>query len=272
MCLILFATGAHARFPLIVAANRDESYARPAADADYWPDAPSVYGGRDLTGGGTWLAVSTRGRFAATTNFRQGVPRDPAARSRGELTQGFLTGSASAPDYLRQVACEAARYNGFSLIVGSPRELWFFSNRGASAHRIEPGVHGLSNHLLDEPWPKVRQGVAALESLLSADEDAIVTRMLDVLADRTPAPDHLLPSTGIDRERERAVSASFIPGDAYGTRASTVVIVGASGDTLFMERRFGPGGRPLGENRTRLRFSMTQASSASAPNLSSMVR
>ena len=251
MCLILFASRAHSRYPLIVAANRDESYSRPSAAAGFWDEHPHVYGGRDRERGGTWLSISRTGRFAAITNYRQGAGRRDAERSRGELTRGFLTGSETPSEYLRRVEARSGDYNGYSLIVGSAQELWFQSNRGAHAQRVTAGVHGLSNHLLDEPWPKVLRGVAELTALLDAGEDTLSNRLMDLLADRGPAPDHLLPSTGIALDRERALSASFIEGEAYGTRASTVVLVAADGETLFRERTYGPRGTLLGETTGR---------------------
>jgi uncharacterized protein with NRDE domain len=265
MCLILFAMQAHARYPLIVAANRDEAYARPTASAAFWPDHPEVYAGRDVEHGGTWLGLSLKGRFAAITNYRQGGPRSASERSRGDLTRAFLTGSDAPADYLRRVESDAAAYNGFSLLVAAAGELWFYSNRGGTPTRVTPGVHGLSNHLLDEPWPKVKRGVAELETLLDADERELSTRLMRLLGDRAPAPDHLLPSTGVDRARERALSSSFIEGDAYGTRASTVVLVGSQGDTLFIERTYEAGGRMAGETRTRFDVAQGFTRSRAAP-------
>ena len=275
MCLILFATRAHPRYPLIVAANRDEAYARPSATAGYWQDAPQVYGGRDLDQGGTWLALNLSGRFAAITNYRQGVPRAPTKHSRGELTRGFLTGAETPRDYLQDVKARAEAYNGFSLIAGTLSDLWFYSNRGADPQPITPGVHGLSNHLLDEPWPKVERGVALLQSLLQADEPEITQRLLDELANASASPDELLPSTGIALERERALSSSFIVGDSYGTRASTLLMIDSQARALFVERTFGPGGVFTGE--TRERFSIVtdcaqSSSTGSGASLSSIAR
>jgi uncharacterized protein with NRDE domain len=262
MCLILFAAGAHSAYRLIVAANRDEAYERPTAPVAFWHDHPEVCGGRDLEHGGTWLGISRRGRFAAITNYRQGGPRSDAERSRGELTRDFLVGRQQPEEYVQQVAARAGAYNGFSLIVGEPEELWFYSNRGGSAQRITPGVHGLSNHLLDEPWPKVTRGIAELRVLLGASESELTRELFTLLADHAPAPEHLLPSTGIDPQRERALSASFIAGEAYGTRASTVVLVANDGNVLVREKRFGPGGLELGESE--LRFGITAVASARA--------
>jgi uncharacterized protein with NRDE domain len=254
MCLILFAAGAHPRYPLIVAANRDEAYSRTSAAAAFWPDHPHVCAGRDLERGGTWLGLSRYGRFAAITNYRQGGPRAPAEHSRGELPREYLTGSDTPAAYLQGVERCASAYNGFSLIVGDLDELWFYSNRGAAANRVERGVHGLSNHLLNEPWPKVRRGIAELESLLAASENELTTRLMALLGDSTPAPDDLLPATGMTRERERALSASFIKGSDYGTRASSVVLVSADGQALFRERTYGPGGTLQGEAEQRFRI------------------
>jgi uncharacterized protein with NRDE domain len=246
MCVILFSVGAHPRYPLIVAANRDESYERPAAPAAFWTDHPHVYGGRDLTHGGTWLALSTRGRFAAITNYRQGVRAGAAPRSRGELTRDFLIGESDAKTYLADVSRRGDEYGGYSLIAGTPEGLHFTSNRGVAPHPIQAGVHGLSNRLLNEPWPKVQRGMAVLESLATASEAALLQGLFEVLADTTAAPDHLLPSTGIALERERDLSSLFIPGESYGTRASTVVLVRADG-----ERSFGPRAKALGSSERR---------------------
>lgn len=251
MCLILFALDVHPGYPLVVAANRDEAYARATSAAAFWNDHPSIYAGRDLEQGGTWLGVTRDGRFAAITNYRQGIRNAPAERSRGELTRDFLAGKDSAAAYLPGVEKRAAAYNGFSLLVGDPGGLWFFSNRGGVAQQVAPGVHGLSNHLLDEPWPKVRRGIAELRTLLAADETTLVDRLFELLADRAPAPEEFLPATGITRERERALSASFIASEKYGTRASTVLLIASDGQVLFRERSFGAGGVSLGETAQR---------------------
>lgn len=264
MCLILFAAGAHPRFPLIVAANRDEAYARPAAPAGFWKDHPQIFGGRDLLQGGTWLGVTLDGRFAAITNYRQGQGRRDAPRSRGELTRDYLAGTQDIEDYVQEVSARASEYNGYSLIAGTPDRLFFCSNRGNGVLPIPPGVHGLSNRLLNEPWPKVQRGVSALSNLLDADEAQLEPALFDLLADARPAPDHLLPSTGIAFERERDLSASFIAGDAYGTRASTVLLMADDGTVLFCERRFGPKGALLGATKQRFRLQRGSTTSGRA--------
>lgn len=266
MCLILLAIDAHPKYPLIIAANRDEAYSRPAAHASFWEDHPRVYAGRDLEKGGTWLGMTRNVRFAATTNYRQGTRSADAKHSRGELTRDYLTGVDTPEDYLRRVEAQAEDYNGFSLIVGDGDAYWFYSNRGGVAQKITPGVHGLSNHLLDEPWPKVRKGTGILASLLHTGESELVARLFALLADRTPAPDDLLPATGVPVERERRRSASFIADETYGTRASTVLLVGTDAHALFCERNFGPQGSPSGESahRFELDYEVRRSSAARA--------
>jgi uncharacterized protein with NRDE domain len=262
MCVILFAAGAHPRFPLIVAANRDEAYARPASPAAFWSDSPHIYAGRDLEQGGTWLGLSRDGRFAAITNYRQGIRNGDAPRSRGELTRDYLTGGRDIEDYLGEVSRRYSDYHGFSMIAGTPERLYFCSNRAERIEPITPGVHGLSNRLLDEPWPKVRRGIAVIEGLLGADEMTLTRELFELLGDTSTAPDHLLPSTGIALERERDLSAVFIAGSTYGTRASTVVLVNAQGEVLYIERSFGPGGAPKGT--TEQRFHLERSAKALA--------
>lgn len=263
MCLILFAAGAHPRFPLIVAANRDEAYARPAAPAGFWEDHPRVFAGRDLLQGGTWLGVTLDGRFSAITNYRQGRRNGGSPRSRGELTRDYLTGSQDAAEYLHDVSARSSQYNGYSLITGAPGRLFFCSNRSNGVSPIPPGVHGLSNRLLNEPWPKVQRGISVLSSLLDADEAHLTSALFDLLADPKPAPDHLLPSTGIALERERDLSAAFITGERYGTRASTVLLMADDGRVLFCERRFGVRGTLLGA--TEQQFNLSYRSTAPRP-------
>ena len=252
MCLILLAFDSHPDYSLIVAANRDEFYDRPTAPAEFWPDAPHVLAGRDLQAGGTWLGIDRSGRFAAVTNYRQGTREPTAARSRGHLVSGFLTSEAAPIEYLRQVERDRGRYNGFNLLVGDPGSLGYCSNRGGTPRMVNPGVYGLSNHLLDTAWPKVVTGKSALEALVRQSQAELVHELFDLLADRTRPADDLLPRTGITGEWERLLSSAFIASETYGTRSSTVVLVGRDGGIVFVERSFGAAGKP-GESR---RFSL----------------
>jgi uncharacterized protein with NRDE domain len=252
MCLIVFAWEASPKARLALAANRDEFFARRTAPAAWWADAPDVLAGRDLEAGGTWLGVARSGRFAALTNFRDAsAPKRDGAPSRGALAADFLRGDAAAADYVAAVQPRAGRYHGFNLVVSDGAELWSFSNVEGGPVRLGPGVRGLSNHLLETPWPKVTAARARLEAALGAADGApeLERRLLDLLADRTTAPDGALPSTGLPLDWERALSAAFVELPGYGTRTSTVLIMGTDGWIRFVERTFGEGGAPLGEVR-----------------------
>ena len=249
MCLILLALDSHADHPLVVAANRDEFYDRPTAEAAFWADRPWILGGRDLEAGGTWLGIDRRGRFAAVTNYRQGEREPPAPRSRGLLVSDYLAGDADARTHIDRVERDAELYNGFNLVAGDARELCYFSNREGRARALGHGVYGLSNHLLDTPWPKVASGKSGLSDLLRGDEASLVDGLFALLSDRRQADDESLPSTGIGLDWERLLSSAFIVSAAYGTRSSTVVFVGREGRVVFVERSFGPHGAPGVETR-----------------------
>lgn len=264
MCLILVAYRACAEYPLVIAANRDEAYSRPALPADRWSDCPRVYGGRDLQAGGAWLALSVDGRYAALTNYREGGVRNPALRTRGELVANYLCGNVAPSAFLESVQRHCEEYNGYSMLAGDAQDLYFHSNRSNGIRRVTPGVHGLSNHLLDEPWPKVINGVASLESWLTLDVEDLAGRLYEYLGDRTIAPDHLLPSTGVDARRERELSAAFIAAEHYGTRASSVIVVRADGEVHFGERAFGPHGAALYSKTLRFRMGEVNAPASSA--------
>lgn len=252
VCLIVLAWEASPRTRLAVAANRDEFFARRAAPAAWWGDAPGVLAGRDLEAGGTWMGVTRAGRFAALTNFRDAsAPKKDGAPSRGVLVADFLRGGAAAAEYVAAVQSGAGRYQGFNLLVSDGTELWSFSNVEGEPVRLGPGVWGLSNHLLETPWPKVTTARSRLEAALGATdgEESLERPLLDLLEDRTAAPDGALPATGLPLDWERALSAAFVELPGYGTRASTALVLGTDGAARFTERSFGKGGTPLGEVR-----------------------
>jgi uncharacterized protein with NRDE domain len=245
MCLILFAQRVHPEYPLVLAANRDESYTRPTAPAGFWTDFPRIYAGRDLRQGGTWLGITREGRFAAVTNYRGSAGAD-SMRSRGELVRDYLIGEQGPADYLDCVSRTADAYNGFNLLFGQPAELHFLSNRSTQSGMIEPGVHGLSNHLLDTSWPKVEQGKRRLTELLNSRAQDLIDGLFELLAERTLAADGDLPETGVGLARERVLSPAFIISPGYGTRSSTVVLVDNQQQVTFIEQRFVEGGRYSG--------------------------
>jgi uncharacterized protein with NRDE domain len=240
MCLIVIGWRAHPDFPLVVAANRDEFYARPTAPAARWPDHPRVLGGLDLEAGGTWLGVAESGRFAAVTNVRE--PGAPQGRlSRGQLTREFLVGNRSAEEYMAGI--DGSAYSGFNLLVSDGESLWYGSNRDGTPRRLAPGIYGLSNHLLDTPWPKLmtarHQFAAALATL--PDTEAL----FGILANGKTVADEHLPRTGVPLEWERLLSAIFVCSENYGTRASTVLTQARHGSIRLEERSFGSNGLPL---------------------------
>lgn len=226
--------------PLVVLANRDEYYERPTQPAGYWEDDPNIYGGRDLVGGGTWLGVTPTGRFAAVTNFRDPTAK-AGSRTRGGLVTDFLRSEMRCSEFLKAIASSAREYSPFNLLFGefgsSTQELWYFSNRCDEPRRLSPGIYGLSNHLLDTPWPKVESGKERLTNL-AGDRVLDRKRAFEILADESTADDVLLPSTGIPFAAEKALSAIFIKTPGYGTRCSSVVAVDSTGKWEFEEKVF----------------------------------
>jgi uncharacterized protein with NRDE domain len=237
MCLILVAWQTHPDVPLIVAANRDEFYARPSAPAGRWEEDPRVQGGRDLEAGGTWLGIRDDGRFAAVTNLREpGVAKGPC--SRGDLTRAYLLGDGGPG--ATAAALDGARYSGFNLLLGDLDSLWYVTNRDGAPRALEPGVYGLSNLRLDTPWPKLVTARARFTQSLSALP--AFEPFFDLLADPETVPDDHLPATGVPLVWERVLSAVFVRSATYGTRASTVLTRHRDGTIRLEERLFSPSG------------------------------
>jgi len=240
MCLILFAYRPEGPYRLVLGANRDEFYDRPTAAMGFWPDAPQVLAGRDLRGGGTWMGTTTTGRLAAVTNYRDPGAVRAEAPSRGQLVSGFLQGHESPLAFLAQLGTRAGRYNGFNLLAGDLDSLYWFSNRSGGHRLLTPGIYGISNHLLDTPWPKVEKGKAALAALIKTAGILDPEAVFELLADRTIAADEQLPDTGVGLEWERLLSPVFIQSPGYGTRCSTVVLWEKGGRIDVWERAFDP--------------------------------
>ncbi len=250
MCLIVLSWQAHPVYTLALAGNRDEFHARPTLPAAFWPDHPEILAGRDLQSGGTWLGVTRTGRFAAVTNYRDPSQFELQRRSRGALTREFLLGNAPPKAWLETLKAHLTDYNDFNLLVGDTTQLCCLESRTGAIIPLPPGLYGLSNHLLDTPWPKVRAAKAGLATLLaSAPEsmDLLARQMMELLADPHPYPDALLPDTGIPLERERLISAAFIRDPLYGTRSTSVLLRRRDGATWFAERCFNPAGAPTDE-------------------------
>jgi uncharacterized protein with NRDE domain len=253
MCFIVFAYRVHPSYRLIAAANRDEYYERPSAPVAFWEDAPHVLAGRDLKEGGTWMGISRGGKFAAITNFRDPGGVKPGAPSRGHLVSNFLRGSESAAAYMDKISRSAQKYNGFNLICGDPQDLFVYSNRG-EINKLEAGIYGLSNHLLDTPWPKVSKGRKALSAALNEKGSDLEAALFAILSDKKRAPEKNLPSTGVGLEWERLLSSIFIESPAYGTRSSSVVLTGKNKWVKFVEKVFDGRAEPWVESRFSFRL------------------
>lgn len=248
MCLILVAWRVHHEFPFVVAANRDEYYRRPTTSAAFWSDHPQVLAGRDLEAGGTWMGITRQGRFAALTNFRDPSRHKTDAPSRGRLVADFLSGAQSIDVYLDGL--DRAACNGFNLLLGDGNKLVAYSNVSGGRHELPPGIYGLSNALLDTPWPKVSFGKTALEAAVAALPDE--AGLWQLLRDDTTHPDCSLPATGVPLEWERLLSAAFVVSADYGTRSSTVLTCSTGGVVTLDEQTWYPDITP-GERR-RYRF------------------
>jgi uncharacterized protein with NRDE domain len=247
MCLAVLAIHTLPGIPVIIAANRDEYHARPTAAAAPWKDEPRIIAGRDLQSGGSWMGMTRGGRYALVTNYRDPMSIRPGAPSRGKLVEDFLRGEAPPADYAATVQENGAAYNGFNLIVGDRDDTWYYSNRGAAARQLAPGVYALSNHLLDTPWPKLARTKTAFTNILGASPKPNIDTLFDALSDRSVAMDAELPDTGIGLERERFLSSAFIVGLTYGTRSSTVIVIDTHHCALY-ERRFAPDGSAAGRS------------------------
>ena len=251
MCLAVIAYQSAEKWPLVLVTNRDEVHTRNAIPVGPWVDHPSIVAGRDVTGGGTWLGLSTEGRIALLTNVREPGRHIPDAPTRGQLTERFLLAEDSPADHARSLQDDMNRYNGFNLLIGDMNELWYVSNRSnRSPHKLHPGVFGLSNAELQTPWPKLvktRDAVAShLESLSTTNQDLDYQVLFDIMSDRQTPPDDQLPSTGVGIERERMLGSPFIKSETYGTRCTTIVMVSQDETAWIFERTFNPDGQITG--------------------------
>lgn len=239
MCLILLSWDCHPQYKLIVAANRDEFYSRPTQPASFWEDHPGILAGRDLQAGGTWLGVHREGYFAAVTNYRDMDTIKANAASRGDLTKDYLINKGKPVHYLREIFERKDEYNDFNLLVSDFQSLYYFSNTRRQIIKLDSGIYGLSNHLLNTPWPKVKIGKQVFSSIIK-DKHFSTEPIFELLQNVDTATDKSLPSTGLSPELERAMSSIFIKTPEYGTYCSTVLLVDYEGKCTFEERTFRP--------------------------------
>jgi uncharacterized protein with NRDE domain len=249
MCLILLVWRAHPQFPCVLAANRDEFHSRASAPAAWWPGDAGILAGRDLKAGGTWLGVTRRGQFAALTNFRDGRAQRADALSRGNLVSDLLESGRSVSESLDQLRSVGHRYNPFNVIFSDGERLGIYESVRGEGRELGAGIFGLSNHLLDTPWPKVQNAKSGLASELTDMRDE--TAILHLLRDDRPAPDADLPQTGVRLEWERLLSSAFVRADDYGTRCSTVFRIDRAGRAYFDEWSWDRGGIESGKKSYR---------------------
>ena len=251
MCLIFVALDAHPRYRLIVAANRDEFHSRPTAPLAPWSredgGETEIVAGRDLVGG-TWMGVTRGGRFSALTNYRDIAVSGQDPPSRGGLVSGFLNAESQAETYVQSLREHGGKYNGFSFLVYDGIDGYCYSNRADAVTKLTPGVHGLSNHLLNSPWPKVTRGVDAIGQHLVEDDGPthLAETLFELLRDAYVPHDHALPDTGVGMDRERELAPMFVRGEVYGTRSSGVLLMETRGEIKFFERSFDAHAQEIG--------------------------
>lgn len=246
MCLLIFAYRSHPRYPLLMAANRDEFHARPTRKSQFWDEHPDILAGKDLQAGGTWMGTTRTGRFAAVTNFRDPAQTAPAPRSRGDLTLEFLAGQDNPAKYLQQVAARGKDYAGFNLLLGDGASLWYYSNSlSEPPTQLKPGIYGLSNAHLDTPWPKVTRGKSVLRTILGGRIDH--AQLAEVVGSSEPAESAALAKEGLSGEMDQLLSPQFIINKQYGTRALTTLWQNDSGILSWSETSFDGRGRESGK-------------------------
>lgn len=248
MCLIIFAHQANAQYPLVLAANRDEFFSRPTQQASFWTaqnGTSQVLAGKDLLAGGTWLGVSRSGRFSAVTNVRDPSQVEQAVRSRGQLTLEFLEGVMSAAEYADTLATAFDQFAGFNLLLGDGKDMVYINNLEATVQKLEPGIYGLSNGLLNSDWPKVTRGRDDLASLMQEPASVSTDQLIEMMQHREISSDESLPSTGVSLELERVLSSTFIMNSdrGYGTLCSTAIIASATGHFRFSEQNYDATGK-----------------------------
>jgi uncharacterized protein with NRDE domain len=238
MCLYVFAYESHSNYRLILASNRDEYYDRPTEKAHFWASSPNVLAGRDEEKYGTWMGITTTGRFGAVTNYRDPSAQLLKADSRGTLVSNFLTNDISPEEHMLKVINKRTFYNGFNLLVADLSSFLYFNKNLSSMVILKPGIYGLSNHYLDTPWPKVKKSKQALVNYLKDHVVVEPESLFEIMTDTETAPEIELPDTGIGLEREKMLSSIFIQGTDYGTKSSTVLLIDHDNHVIFQERSF----------------------------------
>lgn len=237
MCLVFLSYNQHPQYSFISVSNRDEFFDRKAEKMHFWPEYPNVLAGKDISAGGTWMGLTTTGRFSMLTNYRDMANIKSNAPTRGKLVLDYLVGEFDPSLYLEALNADAERYNGYNILLGTLDDPWYFSNQNKTIYRLGTGLYGLSNALLDTKWPKVQRGKERFGQLIEqqqVDPDALINMMYDTAL----ADDTLLPDTGIGFEKEKLLSSMFINMPGYGTRNTTVVLKDRQGNVVVKERTY----------------------------------
>jgi uncharacterized protein with NRDE domain len=245
MCLLLCSYKSNPDYPLILAANRDELHSRPAAEAQFWNDEPSVLAGRDLQAGGTWLGITKHGRIAAVTNYHDKTLSPLSPKSRGSLVSDFLKSDSTPREYAEHIIQSGHSYQGFTLVFGTVNDQYHNTNSMNEYGQITPGIHGLSNRILNEKSFKVVKGKEDLRSLSAKPDSVSCDALFSLLGDRTRAPAPELTSHDDTSEEEGSYSSIFIVGKESGTRCSTAILIDNKGNVRFSEKTFSPEGIPI---------------------------
>jgi uncharacterized protein with NRDE domain len=239
MCILFIAINQHPKFPLIIAANRDEFHVRPTTNSAFWNNQTDILAGRDEEAGGTWMGVNKNGSIAALTNIRAPDKDIPNPVTRGELVMNFLKGSSKQQKkYAKTLADSKAQYNGYNLLFGTLEQLYVYNNHEDTCVQLEDGVFGLSNASLNSPWPKISTGRDALAKYCQHADVLDTEHLFELLRNNKPAEDSMLPKTGVPIEWERRLSSIFIQSPEYGTRSSTVLLVDHHQQVVWEERTF----------------------------------
>lgn len=238
MCILFIAVKQHPKFPLIIAANRDEFYQRPTLSSDFWPDYPELLAGKDLEAGGTWMGVTRQGYISALTNIRAPHLNRDKARSRGHLVLDYLTRSDLREGYVQRLHKGRESYNGYNLLYGKWYDLAVYNNHEDSLQFLDSGFYGLSNANLNSPWPKINAGVQALKDYCENSQTIAPEMLFSLMRNEEKAEDHLLPKTGVPAIWEKQLSSIFINIEGYGTRASTLFWVDERQNAFWQERTF----------------------------------
>jgi uncharacterized protein with NRDE domain len=266
MCILFIAVDQHPVYPLVIAANRDEYHARPTRAMHYWGDSPGILAGRDLREGGTWLGVNRHGRIAAVTNFRLPGNHDPHSASRGELVSRFLRNQESIESFSGFLRRDYRRYNPFNLVYGDVHALYCFSSVSADMVRLDSGYHSISNGALDDLWPKMSRGVAALTTLVSDNAQLDAADLARAMLDRKQAHPDLVPDTGLALTHEVQLSSIFIKGDEYGTRTTTILLATPQQLELY-EHNYDREARACGSRRYTVKIDRHEADTDAGPGL-----